>query len=103
MEKRRSAFWLPVGAALSAAAAALASPAWPCTPPLDYRIDERDSAGLAYDARDRVAPGASPQSELTAFWARKLDRDWKSQAYVLKGFANGSPDWGAGLSLVRSF
>ena len=68
-----------------------------------YRIDERDSAGLAYDARDRVSPGASPQSELTAFWARKLDRDWKSQVYVLKGFANGSPDWGAGLSLVRSF
>lgn len=68
-----------------------------------YRIDDRDSAGLVFDARDRVSPGASAQRELTAFWARKLDRDWKSQAYVLKGFSDGSPDWGVGLSLVRSF
>lgn len=68
-----------------------------------YRIDDRDSAGLMFDARQRVSPSASPQRELTAFWSRKLDRDWKSQAYVLKGFADGSPDWGAGLSVVRSF
>ncbi len=68
-----------------------------------YRIDDRDSAGLTFDARQRVSPSAFPQRELTAFWSRKLDRDWKSQAYVLKGFADGSPDWGAGLSVVRSF
>jgi hypothetical protein len=68
-----------------------------------YRMDDRDSVGLTFDARDRVAPGASPQRELTGFWSRKLDRDWKGQAYVLKGFADGSPDWGAGLSVVRSF
>lgn len=68
-----------------------------------YRIDDRDSAGLMYDARDRVSSSASAQRELTAFWARKLDRDWKGQAYLLKGFSDGSPDWGAGLSVVRSF
>lgn len=68
-----------------------------------YRIDQRDSAGLTYDARERVSPGASPQSELTAFWARRLDRAWKAQVYVLKGFADGSPDWGAGLSVAYSF
>jgi hypothetical protein len=68
-----------------------------------YRIGERDSAGLMFDARQRVSPGAFPQRELTAFWSHKLDRDWKSQAYLLQGFADGSPDWGAGLSVLRSF
>lgn len=68
-----------------------------------YRIDARDSAGLTYDARERVSPSASPQSELTAFWSRRLDRAWKAQVSVLKGFANGSPDWGAGLSAAYSF
>jgi hypothetical protein len=68
-----------------------------------YRIGERDSAGLMFDARQRVSPGASPQRELTAFWSHRLDRDWKSQAYLLQGFADGSPDWGAGLSVLRSF
>jgi hypothetical protein len=68
-----------------------------------YRIDEVDSAGLTYDARGRVSPSGSPQRELTAFWAHKLDRAWKTQVYALKGFANGSPDWGAGLSLAYSF
>ena len=65
-----------------------------------YRIDQRDSAGLAFDARQRVSPSASPQRELTAFWERKLDRAWKAQVYILKGFADGSPDFGAGLSVA---
>ncbi len=68
-----------------------------------YRMDERNSVGLSYDWRDRVSPGASELSELTAFWGHQLDRVWKTQAYVLKGFSDGSPDWGAGLSVVRSF
>src|SRR5438105_4907905 len=65
-----------------------------------YRIDQRDSAGLSFDARQRVSPSASPQRELTAFWERKLDRAWKAQVYILKGFADGSPDFGAGLSVA---
>jgi hypothetical protein len=68
-----------------------------------YRLDERNSTGVTYDARQRVSPSASPQRELTAFWARRLDRAWRAQVYALKGFANGSPDWGAGLSLAYSF
>lgn len=68
-----------------------------------YRIDDRDSAGLTFDARQRVSSSAFPQRELTGFWSRKFSPAWKGQAYVLKGFADGSPDWGAGLSAVRSF
>jgi outer membrane putative beta-barrel porin/alpha-amylase len=68
-----------------------------------YRVDERDSVGAYYDERERVTSSAAPLRELTAFWSRRLDRAWKAQAYVLKGFANGSPDWGAGLSAAYSF
>jgi hypothetical protein len=68
-----------------------------------YKLDERDSAGLTFDGRERVSSTAFPQRELTAFWARKLDRNWKMQAYALKGFANGSPDWGAGTSVAYAF
>jgi hypothetical protein len=68
-----------------------------------YRLNERDSAGIAYDRRDAVARGADDLSELTAFWSHQLDRAWKSQAYFLLGLEDGSPDWGAGLSLAYAF
>lgn len=76
---------------------------WSWSAGASYRIDARDSAGLVYDARERASPGSGALSELTAFWSRRLDRAWKTQVYLLKGFANGSPDWGAGLSLAYSF
>lgn len=68
-----------------------------------YALDRRDSVGLIYDERQRVAPGADKLSELTAFWSRRLDRGWKAQAYFLLGLADGSPDWGTGLSAGYSF
>lgn len=76
---------------------------WSATLGASYKLDERDSAGLSLDGRQRVSPSASPQRELIGFWVRKLDRAWKAQAYALIGLADGSPDWGAGLSLARPF
>ena len=69
-----------------------------------YKLDERDSAGVSLDGRRaRRRPARSPQRELTGFFMRKLDRLWKAQAYALIGLADGSPDWGAGLSAARPF
>ena len=68
-----------------------------------YRLDDRDSLGAYYDERERVTSSAAPLREVTAFWSHRIDRAWKAQAYVLKGLANGSPDWGAGLSAAYSF
>jgi len=76
---------------------------WSATLGASYKLDERDSAGVMLEGRQRVAPGASPQRELLGFFVRKLDRAWKAQAYALIGLADGSPDWGAGLSLARPF
>jgi hypothetical protein len=68
-----------------------------------YRLDDRDSFGAYYDERERLTSSAAPLREVTAFWSHRIDRAWKAQAYVLKGLANGSPDWGAGLSAAYSF
>jgi hypothetical protein len=68
-----------------------------------YKLDPRDSVGLSFDAREHACSSCSPQEELMAFLIRKLDRQWTAQAYALKGFANGSPDWGIGLSAAYAF
>jgi Putative MetA-pathway of phenol degradation len=70
---------------------------------LSQKVDADNSVGASYDARQRVTPGGAPQSELTAFWNRRLDASNRLQAYLLKGFANGSPDWGFGASLLHTF
>jgi len=67
------------------------------------KLDPENSLGVSFDGRQRVTPGGGPQREITAFWNRRLDRDTRLQAYVLKGFADGSPDWGIGASLRRGF
>lgn len=68
-----------------------------------YKLNDRDSVGAAYDWREKVSSGAGNLSELTLFWSRRLDRQWKAQAYVLKGFSNGSPDFGVGASIAYAF
>ena len=74
---------------------------WSANLGASYKLDERDSAGAMLEGRQRVTRGASPQRELVGFFVRKLDRAWKAQTYALIGLANGSPDWGVGLSLAR--
>ena len=81
----------------------LNSHVWNATAGFTYKLNDRDSAGLAYDVREKASATSSELSELTAFWSRKLDRNWKMQVFGLKGFANGSPDWGAGISAAYAF
>lgn len=68
-----------------------------------YKVDDRSNAGLSFDAREKSSASGSPQRELTAFWSYKIDKSWKAQAYVLKGFADGSPDWGVGAFVAYAF
>jgi hypothetical protein len=81
----------------------LNSHVWNATAGFTYKLNDRDSAGLAYDVREKASATSSELSEITAFWSRKLDRNWKLQAFALKGLANGSPDWGAGISAAYAF
>jgi hypothetical protein len=68
-----------------------------------WKLQPRDSVGVSLDGRQAVAPGSAEQRELVGFWTRALDAAWKLQTYFLVGLADGSPDWGAGISLARPF
>jgi hypothetical protein len=68
-----------------------------------HRLADRRDTSLTYDARERLWPGSPVQRELVAFWSHRVDRAWKTQVYLLKGLAEGSPDWGAGAFAVHSF
>jgi hypothetical protein len=77
--------------------------AWSANLGVSYKLDQRDSVGAMLDGRERVVAGGSRQRELIGFFTRKLDSQWKAQLYALLGMADGSPDYGAGLSLARPF
>lgn len=68
-----------------------------------YKLDEKSSVGFAYDHRQKSSSAGSAQNELTAFYVHKFNKTWKTQAYLLKGFSDGSPDWGGGLSVGYAF
>lgn len=68
-----------------------------------FKVDDKSSVGFAYDYRQKSSATSAAQSEMTAFYAHKFDKSWKTQAYLLKGFSNGSPDWGGGVSLGYAF
>ncbi|WP_395059606.1 hypothetical protein [Polaromonas sp.] len=68
-----------------------------------YKLDEKSSLGFAYDHRQKSSSTGSAQNELTAFYVHKFNKTWKTQAYLLKGFSDGSPDWGGGFSVGYAF
>jgi hypothetical protein len=75
--------------------------AWSANLGATYKLDARDSVGALLEGRQRVARGGSRTRELMGFWTHRLEGPWRSQVYGLIGLADGSPDWGFGLSLAR--
>jgi hypothetical protein len=68
-----------------------------------YRVSAATSAGAVYDFRDPIIDGGARLSELVAFVSRSLSPDLKLQIYVLKGFADASPDRGVGAVLSHTY
>lgn len=68
-----------------------------------YKFTQETSGGLILDLRQKASATGAPQRELTAFVSHKLDQSWKAQGYVVTGFTDGSPDWGAGAMVTRAF
>ena len=67
------------------------------------KMNDRDSIGASLDGRQKSSVGGAPQRELTFFWNRRMNRDTRFQAYALVGLANGSPDFGIGVTAAKSF
>lgn len=64
-----------------------------------YKVSDAWTLGLMHDYRRKLTPHGSPISEATAYVEHKLDRHYKWQFYVVRGFANASPDLAAGITL----
>ena len=68
-----------------------------------HKYSRETSAGLIFDMREKASATGHAQQELTAYVSHKLGKTWKAQAYAVKGFTNGSPDWGAGAMITAAF
>jgi len=69
----------------------------------DYKLGASDNIGAYYYYRERIADTGAAQSEIAAYWNHKFNDSLRVQAYALAGFADGSPDYGAGASLKYSY
>jgi hypothetical protein len=63
------------------------------------KLDNASTAGVEFFAQEAVLSGIDGQSELTLFLSNKPDNKTKVTGYILKGLADGSPDWGVGVAL----
>lgn len=68
-----------------------------------YKLDSHSSFGAYYDYREKASDTSFARNEVTGYYAYKFASGWKAQAYVTKGFTDGSPDWGVGATVTYSF
>ena len=61
------------------------------------------SLGASYDWRAAASDTADDRSELTGFWSLPAGDATKWQFYATKGLSDGSPEWGAGVSMHYAF
>ena len=68
-----------------------------------YRIVPGTTGGITFDYRQATSATSAPMREATVFVSQRLHEAWKAQLYLLKGFSDGSPDWGGGALVSYSF
>lgn len=66
---------------------------------LAHKLDAADTAGIEWYAQEATISGGPAASELTLYLSNKVDKKTKVTGYLLKGFSDGSPDWGFGVVL----
>jgi hypothetical protein len=64
-----------------------------------YKYDQATNAGAMLILGQKVTAIGSPRTEALLFVNHKLEKNWKIQGYVLKGFTNSVPSWGCGASV----
>ncbi|MDH5512956.1 MAG: transporter [Gammaproteobacteria bacterium] len=69
---------------------------------ISHRLDATRAAGVEWYGQESPFPGADGKSELTLFLSGKLEPKTQLTGYLMAGFADGSPDWGAGVTLKLS-
>ena len=68
-----------------------------------YKFDQETNGGKMLSLGQKTTTTGSSRMEAIFFVSRKLDKTWKAQGYVLKGFTNSVPDFGAGATIAYQF
>ncbi len=68
-----------------------------------YKFSQASSGGLMFNFSEKVVSTGSSHAEAIVFASHKLGEEWKAQGYVLKGYTNSVPDWGAGANITYIF
>jgi hypothetical protein len=76
---------------------------WGGTLGLGYKQSTSDSLGLMWDSRQASTATGVASNEATAYWVHKFGGGLKLQTYAVKGFSDGSADWGLGAILSKTF
>lgn len=66
---------------------------------LSHKLDAAQTAGMEWYAQQAAVSGGPASSELTLYLSNRMDQKTKVTGYLLKGFSDGSPDWGFGVAL----
>lgn len=67
------------------------------------KLGDKTSAGVMLDVAKSPGTSGAEQREATVYISQKITSNIKLQANVLKGFANGSPDFGGGVMITAYF
>lgn len=67
-----------------------------------YKFTPEVRGGLIFDYRESAIDGGDAIQELSGFVSRRFSENWRIQLFVLTGFSDSSPDWGAGLRIKRA-
>ena len=65
-----------------------------------YKFDQETNGGILLNLSEKASPTGSSHIEAIFFASHKLEKNWKAQGYVLKGFTNSVPSWGAGVTVA---
>ena len=69
---------------------------------LAYQIATRLSGGFMYDVREASTDSGTATSEATLYGSYRMNDNLKFMLYGVKGFSDGSPDYGVGFTLSYS-
>jgi hypothetical protein len=69
---------------------------------VSHRLDTVRAVGVELYAQQAPLPGVEGKSELTLFLGGKQGPKTRLTGYLIAGFADGSPDWGVGVTLKLS-
>ncbi len=67
------------------------------------RVGAATSIGAAYDWRSKIIDGGPNGSNITALLIHDVSESWNVVLYALKGFGDGSPDFGFGGQIGYKF